>query len=31
VTATAVGAAAANGTRAKLLDGAEPPFDIEAT
>jgi sec-independent protein translocase protein TatB len=30
-TATAVGAAAANGTRAKLLDGAEPPFDIEAT
>jgi sec-independent protein translocase protein TatB len=26
-TATAV----ANGTRAKLLDGAEPPFDIEAT
>jgi sec-independent protein translocase protein TatB len=30
-TATAVGAAVANGTRAKLLDGAEPPFDIEAT
>ena len=30
-TATAVGVAAANGTRAKLLDGAEPPFDIEAT
>ena len=29
--ATAVGAAVANGTRAKLLDGAEPPFDIEAT
>ena len=30
-TGTAVGAAVANGTRAKLLDGAEPPFDIEAT
>ena len=30
-TATAVGAAVANGTRAKLLDGAEPPFDMEAT
>lgn len=30
-TGTAVGAAVANGTRAKLLDGAEPPFDMEAT
>ena len=30
-TGTAVDAAVANGTRAKLLDGAEPPFDIEAT
>jgi sec-independent protein translocase protein TatB len=29
-TATA-GTAVANGTRATLLDGAEPPFDIEAT
>jgi sec-independent protein translocase protein TatB len=28
---TAVGAAVANGSRARLLDGAEPPFDIEAT
>ena len=26
-----VGAAVANGTRPVLLDGAEPPFDIEAT
>jgi hypothetical protein len=23
--------AAANGSRATLLDGAEPPYDIEAT
>lgn len=30
-TATAVDTAVANGTRAKLLDGAEPPFDMEAT
>jgi sec-independent protein translocase protein TatB len=30
-TTTAVGTAVANGTRAKLLDGAEPPFDMEAT
>ena len=30
-TETAVGAAVANGSRARLLDGAEPPFDIEAT
>ena len=30
-TGTAVGAAAANGSPARLLDGAEPPFDIEAT
>jgi sec-independent protein translocase protein TatB len=30
-TTTAVGTAVANGTRAKLLDGAEPPFDVEAT
>jgi hypothetical protein len=29
-TETAVGAAA-NGGRARLLDGAEPPFDVEAT
>ena len=28
---TALGAAAANGTPAALLDGQEPPFDIEAT
>jgi sec-independent protein translocase protein TatB len=28
---TALGAAVANGTRARLLDGAEPPFDVEAT
>jgi sec-independent protein translocase protein TatB len=27
----AAGTAVANGTRATLLDGAEPPFDIEAT
>jgi sec-independent protein translocase protein TatB len=27
----ATGTAVANGTRATLLDGAEPPFDIEAT
>jgi sec-independent protein translocase protein TatB len=30
-TATGTGTAVANGTRPKLLDGAEPPFDIEAT
>ncbi|MGH3207802.1 MAG: sec-independent translocase [Trebonia sp.] len=30
-TGTALGAAVANGTRARLIDGAEPPFDIEAT
>ena len=29
-TGTEVGAAA-NGARARLLDGAEPPFDVEAT
>ena len=29
-TGTEVGAAA-NGARARLLDGAEPPFDLEAT
>jgi len=27
----ATGTAVANGTRPTLLDGAEPPFDIEAT
>jgi sec-independent protein translocase protein TatB len=27
----AVGASVANGTRSTLLDGDEPPFDIEAT
>jgi len=27
----AAGTAAANGTRAALLDGEEPPFDMEAT
>jgi sec-independent protein translocase protein TatB len=30
-TETAVGAAAANGSRATLLDGQDPPFDLEAT
>jgi sec-independent protein translocase protein TatB len=30
-TATAVGAPGANGTKTTLLDGEEPPFDIEAT
>ena len=30
-TGKAVGTAAANGTRATLLDGQEPPFDFEAT
>ena len=30
-TAAAVGAAVANGTRATLPDGQEPPFDMEAT
>ena len=29
--ATGTAVAAANGTRARLLDGAEPPFDVEAT
>ena len=29
--AAPVGTAMANGTRAALLDGAEPPFDVEAT
>ena len=29
--AAATGTAVANGTRPTLLDGAEPPFDIEAT
>ena len=29
--AAPVGTAIANGTRAALLDGAEPPFDVEAT
>jgi sec-independent protein translocase protein TatB len=28
---TATGTATANGTRASLLDGQEPPFDLEAT
>jgi sec-independent protein translocase protein TatB len=28
---TGAGAAVANGTRATLLDGQEPPFDLEAT
>jgi sec-independent protein translocase protein TatB len=28
---TGTGAAAANGARATLLDGQEPPFDLEAT
>jgi sec-independent protein translocase protein TatB len=28
---TALGAAVANSTRARLIDGAEPPFDVEAT
>ncbi len=28
---TGTGAAVANGTRATLLDGQEPPFDLEAT
>ena len=28
---TALGATVANGTRARLIDGAEPPFDVEAT
>ena len=31
VTGAATGIAAANGTRASLLDGQEPPFDIDAT
>jgi hypothetical protein len=30
-TGAAAGTAVANGTRATLLDGAEPPFDVEAT
>lgn len=30
-TTTPTGNATANGTRPALLDGAEPPFDIEAT
>jgi sec-independent protein translocase protein TatB len=30
-TGTAVGPAAANGTRAVLRDGEDPPFDFEAT
>jgi sec-independent protein translocase protein TatB len=30
-TGKAVGTTAANGTRAALLDGEEPPFDFEAT
>jgi sec-independent protein translocase protein TatB len=30
-TGAAAGAALANGTSATLLDGAEPPFDLEAT
>ena len=30
-TGAAVGTAVANGSRPRLLDGAEPPFDIEAT
>ncbi len=30
-TGAATGIAAANGTRASLLDGQEPPFDIDAT
>jgi sec-independent protein translocase protein TatB len=29
--ATGTAVAAANGARARLLDGAEPPFDVEAT